>query len=82
MLSVRKQTAVLVGMFSVWVMHGFAPARAAGELQLNRDIRPVLSENCFACHGPDARARQGDLRLDTEEGLFGKRDGGPAVVRG
>src|SRR5213592_2074401 len=45
---------------------------ANAAIDFNRDIRPIFSENCYACHGPDKNKRKADLRLDTKEGLFGK----------
>src|SRR5262249_30247901 len=44
------------------------PPQPPRKIEFNRDIRPILSENCFTCHGPAKSARKAGLRFDTEEG--------------
>jgi hypothetical protein len=76
-----------VGLVSVCLFTSLAgssgAAQANAPVKFNRDIRPILAENCYACHGPDNNARKAKLRLDTKEGIFEKtpkRD--PAVIPG
>jgi len=74
----RIATIVTLALAAAWPVVGAAPA-----LQFNRDIRPILAENCLACHGPDNNARKAGLRLDTKDGIFertAKHE--PAVVPG
>src|SRR4051812_13201994 len=53
--------------------------QAADEIDFNRDVRPILSDNCFACHGPDKNKRKSGLRLDTQDGAYATGQSGHAA---
>ncbi|MEK0450344.1 MAG: hypothetical protein RL088_2612 [Verrucomicrobiota bacterium] len=57
---------------------------AAGDrVVFNRDVRPILGEYCYHCHGPDPGTRKEGIRFDREDGFFSDRDGsGPTVIKG
>ena len=64
-------------------------SRVSGQIEFNRDIRPIFSDKCYTCHGPDKANRVTELRFDTEAGSQGRlgkwevrnRSGRPAQER-
>lgn len=57
-----------------------AIAERSESVDFNSQIRPILSDNCFFCHGPDAAHREGGLRLDQKEAAFGEGDSGMVAI--
>lgn len=69
---------VIVALATALSLHAAPP----GKIEFNRDVRPILSENCFACHGFDPKHREGGLRLDTFDGATENRDGARGIAPG
>jgi hypothetical protein len=59
-----------------------APSNGGAVIDFSRDIQPILSDNCYHCHGPDEKERKAKLRLDTKEGAFRQFDGVAVISAG
>lgn len=78
----RSRTGWSVSCSLLLVILDLRMGLAEDTVIFNRDVRPILAEMCWNCHGFDEQTRQADLRLDVPEGLFKARDGRAPVVPG
>ena len=69
-------TALLITILPVTTASG----KAQDRIDFNRQIRPILSDLCFSCHGPDTNKRQAGLRLDTADGARAVLESGHAAI--
>ncbi len=78
----------LLNIGCAWLMLSFGGIVVGGELQsdtttqidFNRDVRTILSDNCFKCHGPDVKQRQANLRLDRSESATNPAESGAIAI--
>src|SRR5262245_33354747 len=82
MTGLGKKSAFLeisaIGMTAACLAAGNNPS---GTISFNEQIQPILSQNCYPCHGSDKASRKGELRLDRPEFAFAPRKNGPVIVR-
>ena len=70
-----------IKLFSLVLIFSLPAAKVFSKVSFNRDIRPIISNKCFFCHGPSEKSRKANLRLDLEDEAFREKDGIAAFVR-
>jgi len=86
-MKMLKNKLVLIGSVGLvcvigTVLYNFTSGNTSDSTELvdyNLHVRPILSDKCFACHGPDAKARQGGLRLDLADSAYASLKENPSM---
>jgi hypothetical protein len=73
---------ILIGCICAISSPSWNQVRAREPVDFDREIRPILSQHCYPCHGPDKQARKADLRLDRKDNAFRVREGIAVVIPG
>ncbi|MFM8395240.1 MAG: DUF1549 domain-containing protein, partial [Acidobacteriota bacterium] len=71
---------IIVGLIGLGTIGLESASQATVAVRFNRDIRPILSDKCYSCHGPDASSRKSRLRLDSESGAKAPLSGGRRAI--
>jgi len=74
--------AFALAILSIGMLRTLQAQQGGAPISFQRDVRPILSDNCFLCHGPDQSTRMVGLRLDIRDGVFSKRPNGVPIVPG
>src|SRR5882724_2192908 len=77
--SPKNSALCILSLLTVASSTAFGSDTTPQAVDFNRDVRPILSNNCFHCHGPDPKDRQADLRLDVWKSV-GKLHGAEAAI--
>src|SRR5687767_13725220 len=75
-----RLSRLFIVTFTAACLHSANLRAAPANVEFNRDIRPILSDTCFKCHGFDPNARKADLRLDTRDGALADLGGGHGAI--
>ena len=73
---------IVIGLSHFAVLRADEPEARGSRVSFNRDVRPILSDKCFRCHGADQHTREADLRLDLKSSAVADRDGHRAITPG
>ena len=75
-----RSRSLLIVATMVFGVSSSAACAAGDKLDFNRDVRTILSDKCFACHGPDEAARQAELRLDMRDSALKPSESGAVAI--